>query len=162
GELLADADNGAEPALEHRARLLADRLVGVAEQLAPLAVADDRPGRAGVAKQSGRDLAGEGAARLPVTILCAGRDRRALEALRDGADRREHRRDADRDALHRAELVLELGHERERLGDRLVELPVADHERGAHARYVSRGPGHAELAGVAADAPAARVLSRHI
>ena len=59
--------------------------------------------------------------------------------LATAAQRGERRRDADRDALDRAELVLELGDEGDGLGDRLVELPVADHERSAHAVVISRG-----------------------
>ena len=51
GERLADAHDRAEAAGERGARLLADALVGVAEELAALAVADDRPRRAGVGEQ---------------------------------------------------------------------------------------------------------------
>ena len=122
------------PAASAARAFLPTHSFGVAEELAALAVTDDRPGRAGIGEQRRRDLAGERAGGLPEAVLRARRDRAALETLRDRGEREEHRRDADRDALDRAELVLELGDERERFGDRLVELPVADHERSAHRR----------------------------
>ena len=71
GEHLADAHDRAEPGRERGARFLADALVRVAEELAALAVTDDRPGRAGVGEQRRRDLAGERAARFPEAVLRA-------------------------------------------------------------------------------------------
>ena len=57
-----------------RATLRVDLLVGLAEELAPLGVPEDDERQPSVASIGGRDLAGEGALRLPVAVLRAERD----------------------------------------------------------------------------------------
>ena len=58
---LADAGDHREPGLERGARRAGDRLVGLAEELAPLRVADERALDAELEQHRRRDLAGEGA-----------------------------------------------------------------------------------------------------
>ena len=124
---------------EHRARLLADALVGVAEELPALAVPDDaptsRPHRRAAARRPRRSTRRSPPSEQFWRSVAIGVPSSRFATAASAGERR---RDADRDTLDGAELVLELGHQRERLGDRLVELPVADDERGAHGRVVSR------------------------
>ena len=70
------------PRLQHRLGPLVHRLVGLAEELPPLGVADDHVGAARRSFSIGaRDLAGEGARRLPVAVLRRQLDVRALQRL---------------------------------------------------------------------------------
>jgi PAS domain-containing protein len=80
----------------------------------------------------GATLAGERALLLPVAVLRRHRDRRVLEALGHRVQRGERWRDADRHALDRGQLVLQLGHQGQGIADVLVQLPVANDERGTH------------------------------
>ena len=102
-ERLADAGDHAEPGLERGARAARDHLVGLAEELAPLRVADERALDAELEQHRRRDLAGVGAARLPVHVL--GIDRPA--ALDGCAERDERRAEDDVDARGRVEAVEE-------------------------------------------------------
>ena len=96
---LADAGDDAEPGLERGVRAARGRLVGLAEVLAALGVADDRAGGAGGDQHRARDLAGERALVLPVDVLRVDADRAALE-LGDGRLKGHvRRRDHDVDAL---------------------------------------------------------------
>ena len=74
-ELLADAQDRAQPGLDRPAELAADQLVGLAGVAPPLRVADDDPRRE-PDEHRGRDLAGVGALELVMDVLGADRRRR--------------------------------------------------------------------------------------
>ena len=74
GQRLAHADQRSGPALEGGRHLAADLLVGLAEEMAPLRVADEHRPRARLLHQRHRELAGEGALGLPVHVLRADDD----------------------------------------------------------------------------------------
>src|SRR6185312_5965319 len=73
---LADARDHAEPGFERRPCAPGDGLVGLAEVLPPLGVADEGADDAEVEQQRRRDLARERAFRLPVHVLRVGRQPR--------------------------------------------------------------------------------------
>ncbi len=85
-ERFADADDRDETRGQRGVRLLVDGLVGVAEQRAPLGVADDHVARAGLADHRRADLAGERAFALPVQVLRADVDRAAFRGVHRGGD----------------------------------------------------------------------------
>src|SRR5262249_12789679 len=120
-----------------------------------------------------RDLAGPGALVLPEAVLRRQAERGALEPLADGMEGGEDGGHRHFDAPDVEELVLDLGGERQRVGDAVVELPVSDHERGAgHGpklartrldltslrRRSGRAPGQLERAGGVALALAGDLL----
>ena len=71
---LATAQERQQVGREQRGDLARERLVGLAEQLAALGVADDRASGAEVGEHRDRDLAGEGAGLLGVNVLSEGLD----------------------------------------------------------------------------------------
>ena len=73
---------GTRPAGHRGVRLLVDGVVGLAEQRAPLGVADDHVARAGVADHRRADLAGERALALPMQVLRGDADRAAFRGVR--------------------------------------------------------------------------------
>src|SRR5581483_979066 len=68
-ERLADAGDDVEAGLERGGGAPRHAVVGLPEQLPPLGVADERAGDAELEEHRRRDLAGEGAFRLPVDVL---------------------------------------------------------------------------------------------
>ena len=74
-ERLADARDHAEPGIERRARAPGHHLVRLAELLPALRVADERTLYPQLEQHLGRDLAGVGAASLPVDVLGVDRVR---------------------------------------------------------------------------------------
>ena len=88
GERLADADDGREPGAQRRARLEVHGGVELAEELAPLGVAEDDVLAADVGELGRRDLAREGALVLPEAVLGRDGDRAALQPPRDRVQRR--------------------------------------------------------------------------
>src|SRR5438445_60639 len=116
----------------YRAHLPVDLLVGLAELLPTLGVADEHEPAAELGQHRGRDLSGERAGRLPVAVLGAERDRAGREQLAHGAERREGGAEDDVDAARAPEPVAHAGGERPRLGDRPVHLPVGDDQRRSH------------------------------
>ena len=127
---LTDTQDGTKARIDRTSKLPGDTGVVVALVSSDLRVADDRPGRE-PAEHRGGDLAGKGAALLPVHVLRVHRDIGAAECVghRGEGDRR--RRDADRRTWVRAR-----GHvagELDRIGDVWrIHLPVADHQTFAH------------------------------
>src|SRR5436190_8570855 len=114
---LADAGDHAQTGLERMPGTHCHRLVGLAEVLPPLRVADDRPLDAQLEEDLRRDLAGEGALVGPVHILSVDR----VAALHCGAERSEGRAKHCLDGARRCEGRAELP----RLSRALVHLPVA-------------------------------------
>ena len=88
---------GVSPAAIAAIDLAIDDRVGLAEQTAPLGVADDHVLGAGFLDHRRRDLAGERALALPVEILRGDADVRVARGFGHGVDRRERRRDDDLD-----------------------------------------------------------------
>src|SRR2546426_2923337 len=129
---LADAENRRHPGRQHRPHLPVDLLVGLAELLPTLGVADEHVPAAELGQHRGRDLPGERAGCLPVGVLGAERDRTGREQLAHGAERREGGAQDDLDAARTPEPVAHAGGERPRLGDRPVHLPVGDDQRRSH------------------------------
>ena len=80
-ERLADARDHVQPALERRMTAPRDRLVGLAEVLAPLRVADERAVGAELPEHQRGDLTGERAFALPVAVLGEDTDLRTGERL---------------------------------------------------------------------------------
>jgi hypothetical protein len=103
------------PALETCAGPLPDPLVGLAEELAPLRMPDDRSVDPQLEQHRRGDLAGERALCLPMNVLGSDRDFRPGERLHRRAQRQERRADGDIDAVEPLELVTELATERRRL-----------------------------------------------
>src|SRR5262249_60163775 len=82
-------------------------------------------------EQRGADFAGPGAFFLPEAVLRGDLDVGPLEPPGHRIYGGEHPRDGDFHVAYRAQLVLELGHERDRLADGLVQLPIAADEWNA-------------------------------
>ena len=90
---LPDASDHAQAGLERVLGAQADGLVGLAEELPPLGVADDRALDAELHEHRCRDLAGERALALPVHVLRGHRDIGAGEHLNGGSERDVRRAD---------------------------------------------------------------------
>src|SRR5262249_23771859 len=88
-ERLADADDRKEAAADRRRYLVCDDRVGLAEVLAPLAVAHNDPCAAAFLEEGTADLPGEGAFRLGIKILRRERDARAVDLCGDSGERGE-------------------------------------------------------------------------
>jgi hypothetical protein len=117
---LSDARDHGEPGFERRLAASPDCVVGLAEQLTALRVADDRALDAQLEEHRSRDLAREGALTLPVDVLRVDRDTAA-----DRCDERRERRAHDHlDPRRRRERLEECN----RLGRPLEHLPVARDE----------------------------------
>lgn len=118
--------------LDERAGLQIHFLVGLAEQIAALGMADDAEGAADVLDHGDGNLAGKRALGLPVDVLGAHGDIHAVE-LEDALHRLEiHKRRAD-GHVHQLEPVAlhavgDLLSEHHGLGDGVVHLPVAGNE----------------------------------
>ena len=124
------------PCAEDRLAPSVHHLVGLAEQLAPLASARrSRSCTLSLARNSGRHLAGERALVLPVAVLRAERDRRCLSASIDGLHRAEVGERRVHDDVDRARSrpssseVRQLLHDLDRLEVVVVHLPVAADQR---------------------------------
>ena len=96
------AQDRRHPVAQDRRDLAVDHLVGLAEQLAALAVAGDHVAHVELGQERRRHLAGERALVLPVAVLGAERERRARRPrsrVWTDAEVGERRVDADVDAL---------------------------------------------------------------
>src|SRR5262249_42472901 len=91
GLSLADARNDVKAVLERRVDAPRDGLVGLAAELPPLGMADDRSVHPELAPHRHRDLAGERAFGLPVAVLRVDADLGVRERL-DGLRERDVRR----------------------------------------------------------------------
>ena len=69
GQGFADAEDGGKPGSKGGLDLFVHRLIGLAEILPPLGVADDDMAAAGINEHLRRDFAGEGPFLLPVAVL---------------------------------------------------------------------------------------------
>jgi hypothetical protein len=137
---LADAEDDLEPRGQRGRDLLGQRLVGLAEQLAPLGVPEDDAVDVELDEHARGDLPRVGALLGPVHVLRVDLDAGAAR----GVDHRRERRvgHAERDVhavggAHPGQQPLD-----ERLGlvDRLVHLPVAgDERRAGHDRTSTPG-----------------------
>ena len=140
---LADAQHGIEAGRERRGHLARERLVGLAEQRAPLGVAEQHPARTRIGEHARRDLARERALLGLVHRLAPDTDADRAEHVRDHVDRGEGRTDGDIDGVEVADRLCDLSRVVERLPARLVHLPVAcDQRRFARPSRLSfRGQG---------------------
>src|SRR4029079_13398513 len=111
-------------------------LVGIAEQRAPLGVADDHVLGTGLLDHRPGDLARERAVTLPVEVLRGHADVGVPRRLGRCVHRRERRRDDDLDVLHVLHQAPEFLHVHDRVVHGLEHLPVAGDERMAHG-YLS-------------------------
>src|SRR5438876_5752905 len=125
GQRLADADDGRQALIDSRPHLSRHHLLALAEDMAPLRVAEDHVAAADVLQHQRGDLAREGALALPVHVLRAEQHPAAAERLGDRAERGEggrHQHVAVREGKSQAGADL-LG-QRDRLPHRLVHLPI--------------------------------------
>jgi hypothetical protein len=131
-QLLADAHDGVQPALERSHGLLENGLLGLPEVLPPLAVPDDDPLRSHIHEHGRGNFAGECAFLGPVEVLAAD----LHLASRSGCHRRrnvhEGRGDHDVAVLGLGDLGEELLKKTGRLGRGLVQLPIACDQRPSH------------------------------
>ena len=88
---LAHADDRRQVRRQGRLDLAVDHLVGLPENGAPLAVAEDHVVAVEIPQHAGGDLAREGAVALPVHVLRAELDLRVGDDVADGLQRRERR-----------------------------------------------------------------------
>ena len=123
---------------ERRRHLAVDLLVGLAEEMAPLGVAEDDETAAELHEHDGGDLAREGALVLPVGVLRSPPDGRAREDLSHRGQRREGRTDHHFHPARPLEPVAHGEGELPRFGDSPVHLPVADDEGSPHQAVSSR------------------------
>ena len=131
---LADARDDREPGLERRLGPAAHVLVRLAEELAALGVAHERPRRARLEQHRRGDLAREGALELPVDVLAVDAHRAPLaEPAHRGLDRHERRAHDDLDAVRALGQVPDLGGEQPRLVRPLEHLPVAGDQHEARS-----------------------------
>ena len=131
-ERLADADDGGEACGDRGPGTQVDGLVGLAEVLAALAVADDDVLRARVKQHPRRNLARVRAGLLPVAVLRADADvgSRSRRDRGGHVDRRRAAHDLDvREILRRLDDAL---HECGRLGRLDVHLPVTGYDFLSH------------------------------
>ena len=135
---LADADDGSQPGFERGRGLLENRLVGFAEILAALAMADDHPAASGRNQHGRGNFAGIGAFLEPEQVLRADADVGAARGVDRRGEIHERRADYDfgmaRSGHQRGEIVQKTS----RLGGRFVHLPVAGDHRFAHASRIAR------------------------
>jgi len=110
----ANADDSAEPSAERSDGFFADTFVGVAEELPPFAVANNRPGCTSVRQMGSRNFAGPSAFGFPKTILANHCNRRIVEPLGHRRKRSEHGCNPNVHAFDRRDLVLQLGDHRHR------------------------------------------------
>ena len=129
--LLADADDRGQARLDGRQHALVHRRIRLAEVLAALAVAENDVFHAGFLEHCGAQLAGVRAGFLPVHVLRAELDVRALDDLAHrgkvngrGAD--------DHVALRILDQRHERGNQLARLAGGLVHFPVAGNNRLTH------------------------------
>src|SRR3954466_8318162 len=123
----ADADDGGEPRAPGVLGLGRHIGVALAVIVAPLAMAHDYIGGAGVPQHLGRDIAGKGAARFGVAILAAQRES-TLHRPRRLGNERERRADQHlaRQRLRRQQR-LQL-RKLDQAGRQAVHLPVSSHQ----------------------------------
>src|SRR5262249_36879604 len=129
----AKANDGSEAGYQRRKGLLRDIVVGFAEELAALGVADDDVAAARFDEHWGGDFAGEGAFFAPRDVLAADGDVAALCDFRGGGDCGERRSDHDVAMSAIFDERQKCGEEGTRLGEGFVHLPVAGDDGTAHA-----------------------------
>ena len=81
GQRFPHANNRFQTARNGRASFLFHGLVGFAEELTALGMADDGVGAAGIQKHPDRNFAGECALIVPINILSGDRDARTLRFI---------------------------------------------------------------------------------
>ena len=122
---LADARDDGQARVQRCTRSPRDAFVRLAEELAALRVADDGAVHAQLAEHLRRDLAGEGALRLPVHVLGGNGDVRSCQDLHRHGQRREGRTDGDVNAFEVGLVPSQLDAELGRLDRAFEHLPVA-------------------------------------
>ena len=133
-ERLADAGDHAEPRFERGPRAARDHLVGLAEELAPLRVADERalrPRARAASPARPRRCRGRSAPSARSGRRSSGRSRRPRRARRTAGRRRRRRRRGGLEAVE----------ERTRLGRALEHLPVAGDQHPVNSPGSRRRPG---------------------
>src|SRR5271157_3158534 len=145
GKHFTDAHNGRKSRSESGFGLLEDGFVGLAEELAPLRVADDGIAASRFHQHAGGNLPGVGAFLLPEHILRGNLDGGALGGLDGGGYIRKGRSDNDVAVFHSRHQRKKRGKKRPRLRLILVHLPVAgDYPAafyGAHLSVSASTPG---------------------
>ncbi len=141
-----------QPGLERRRHLERQRLVGLAEQLAPLGVPEHDAVDVDLGQHLRRHLAGERALVGLVHRLREDLHARAARGVDQRLQREERRADRDVDAVGGRDLRQQRLDELLGLGDRLVHLPVAGDERRA-AHDSASTPGRALPSISSSDAP---------
>ena len=127
---LAAADDGSDACLESSQSALVDTLIGLAEVVAALAVAQDAVVYADFIQHAGGDFAGESTALLPMNVLSAYMDIGALDSLSHGSE------SSSRGANHYVNLGIlhqgsQLFYQLHALSDGVVHLPVACNNRSS-------------------------------
>src|SRR5215813_7947434 len=129
---LADAQHRGQAERQRAGDFLVDQLIRLAHFPAALGMPHEHAAAAELDEHRRRDLARMGARAFMVAVLPTEPDGRALDDLRDSAERREWRAQNDIDALEALEAVANAGGERPCFGQGADHLPVADDERRAH------------------------------
>ena len=142
---LADAEDRQQPRRQRRRHLAGERLVGLAEELPPLGVAEDDRLGAGVEQHRRRDLSGEGAGVLEVHVLRRRRRRRipAQSCATSGSARNDGQIDDLGGRRRRAPRRRAAAPRRTARAspDRLVHLPVRrDQRTPCHRQLRSSSP----------------------
>src|SRR5205814_7969223 len=94
-QALAHANDGRESKLQRRLRAFENGLIGFAEILTPLAVADDGVGHTGGSEHGAGNLAREGAFLHPGNVLRADANTAAFDSFHGCAEVRKRRADHD-------------------------------------------------------------------
>ena len=132
-EGLADTDDGLETTGEGCVDFFVNQRVGLAENLAAFAVAQNHEADEKLAQHGGADLAGEGARHFEIHILRAEADfLGATEEFREFGDGGEGRGNHDFDSIHGFDIGAEALEVADRFGDGHVHLPVGGDNFFAH------------------------------
>ncbi len=149
---LPDAEDRVETDRQRRRHLLGQRLVRLAEELAPLGVAEEDAGRAGVGEHRHRNLARVRAALGLMAVLGQHAHPQRREHVRHLTEGRQRRADGEIDLVDLVQAPLQRLRERPGVGAELEHLPVARHDRRAlddpfgHVRMIPH-PGRRRGAG---------------
>src|SRR6266496_1539841 len=149
-----NAEDRLEIGGEGRGHFLARLLVGLAKNMAPFGVADERQAGARLLGERSRDRAGERALGFPVNVLRSGQHvAMARDALRDCLERNGRReephRSLERDLTGRKEGAQVLAG----LDRAYVHFPVAREDERSHASSSAATPGSSFPSRNSSDAP---------
>ena len=128
---------GSSPAASAAWSFLVDRRVGFAQDVPPLAVAENDVLAAEIAEHGGAQLAGEGPVLLVVHVLGAQGDLRAGNRPAHGVEIAAWRANGQIDAVERLGLFRHPFGQRHGRGPIRVHLPVAGNKRTSHQRNSS-------------------------